>query len=238
LRSTDNREAKGEALIRLDEVRRTYGTGQNACAALKGVTFEIYKGAFTALAGPSGSGKTSLLNIIGGLDTPTSGTVRIEGRDLASMKEGEISELRLRWIGFVFQDFNLVPVLSVAENVEFPLLFRRELGASERKSRVERILQRVGLNGKQRRQPNELSGGERQRVALARALAGEPTIILADEPTANLDQETGAAVIELMRSLNRERGMTFLYTTHDPQLIALADSLLKLRDGRLEESVA
>jgi putative ABC transport system ATP-binding protein len=178
------------------------------------------------------------LNLIAGLDAPTSGTVRIEGRDLASMSEGEMSELRLRRIGFVFQNFSLVPVLSAEENVAFPLLFRREIGRHERRERVAEMLRRVGLEGKEGRRPHELSGGERQRVALARALVGEPAIILADEPTATLDQETGAAVIHLMRSIGRQRGMTFLYSTHDPQLIAFADTVLKLRNGRIEMGVA
>jgi putative ABC transport system ATP-binding protein len=225
-------------LIRLNEVKRTYGAGLAACDALRGITMEIRAGAFTALAGPSGSGKTSLLNIIGGLDTPSAGMVLVEGRNLSAMSDAELSEFRLRLVGFVFQNFSLVPVLSVAENVEFPLLFRREMGASERRGRVAKILERFGLEGKERRRPDELSGGERQRVALARALAGEPPIILADEPTANLDQDAGTNVIELMRSLNRERGTTFLYATHDPQLLSLADSVLKLRNGRLEDETA
>ena len=208
------------------------------CDALRGVTATIRRGTFAALVGPSGSGKTTLLNLIAGLDAPTSGTVRIEGRNLASMSEGEMSELRLRRIGFVFQSFNLVPVLSAEENVAFPLLFRREIGRCERRERVAEVLRRVGLEGKERRRPHELSGGERQRVALARALAGEPAIILADEPTANLDQETGAAVIHLMRLIGRQRGMTFLYSTHDPQLIAFADTVLKLRNGRIEMGLA
>ncbi len=196
----------GEPLIKVNRVQRTFGTGSGKCVALRGVTLEIQSGAFVALAGPSGSGKTSLLNIIGGLDTPTAGAIQVEGRYLGSMTEAEISDLRLRRIGFVLQDSNLVPVLSVAENVEFPLLFRHELAGIVRRSRVAKILDRVGLSGKKGQRPNELSGGERQRVALARALAGEPAIILADEPTANLDQDTGSSVIELMRMLNRERG--------------------------------
>jgi putative ABC transport system ATP-binding protein len=227
-----------EALIRLDAVERSYGRGVGVCEALRGVTAAIRRGTFAALVGPSGSGKTTLLNLIAGLDTPTSGTVRIEGCDLASMSEGEMSDLRLRRIGFVFQNFNLVPVLSAEENVAFPLLFRREIGRRERRERVAEVLRRVGLDGKEGRRPHELSGGERQRVALARALAGEPAIILADEPTANLDQETGAAIIHLMRSIGRQRGMTFLYSTHDPQLIAFADTVLKLRNGLIEMAVA
>jgi putative ABC transport system ATP-binding protein len=227
-----------EALIRLDAVEKSYGRGAGACEALRGVTATICRGTFAALVGPSGSGKTTLLNLIAGLDAPTSGTVRIEGRDLAFMREVEISTLRLQRIGFVFQNFNLVPVLSAEENVALPLLFRREIDRRERRERVAEVLRRVGLEGKEGRRPHDLSGGERQRVALARALAGEPAIMLADEPTANLDQETGAAVIQLMRSIGRQRGMTFLYSTHDPQLIAFADTVLKLRNGRMEMGVA
>lgn len=227
-----------EALIRLDAVERIYGSGAGVCEALRGVTATIRQGTFAALVGPSGSGKTTLLNLIAGLDAPTSGTVRIEGRDLASMNEREMSELRLRRIGFVFQNFNLVPVLSAAENVEFPLLFRHEIARSERRERVAEVLRQVGLEGNEQKRPHELSGGERQRVALARALAGDPAIILADEPTANLDQETGAAVIHLMRSISRQRGTTFLYSTHDPQLIAFADTVLKLRNGSIEMGLA
>lgn len=224
------------ALIALDGVRRTFGSGRGACAALRGITLTVRRGEFVALAGPSGSGKSTLLHIIGGLDAPSSGTVCFQGRDLAAMSDTEISDLRLRHIGLVFQDAQLVPVLSVAENVELPLLYRRELGAAERKERVRGILERVELGGKEHRRPAELSGGERQRAALARALAGRPAITLADEPTASLDQETGAAMIKLMRDLNQECGTTFVYATHDPQLLTSADRLLKLRDGQLEET--
>jgi putative ABC transport system ATP-binding protein len=227
-----------EALIRLDAVERSYGSGAGVCEVLRGVTATIRRGTFAALVGPSGSGKTTLLNLIAGFDAPTSGTVRIQGRDLTSMSEAEVSELRLQRIGFVFQNFNLVPVLSAAENVAFPLLFRREIGRRGRRERVAEVLRRVGLEGQEGRRPHELSGGERQRVALARALAGEPAIIIADEPTANLDQETGAAIIHLMRSIGRQRGMTFLYSTHDPQLIAFADTVLKLHNGRIEMGIA
>jgi putative ABC transport system ATP-binding protein len=160
--------------------------------------------------------------------------VAIDGRPLAGTSESARAELRLTRIGFVFQQFNLVPVLDAAENVELPLLFRRDLAASDRRQRVERALDRVGLASKAGRRPSELSGGEQQRVAIARALAGAPALVLADEPTANLDHETGAAVVELMHELNRRDGTTFLYSTHDPELIRLAGRVIRLRDGRVE----
>jgi len=229
---------RDDSIIRLQDVHRTFGTDRGACTALRAITLDIPRGDLIAVVGPSGSGKTSLLNIMGGIDTPSRGSVRVENQDLITMGEARLSDLRLRRIGFVFQDARLIPVLNVAENVELPLLFRSEISSVERKRKVSRVLERVGLADKHERRPETLSGGERQRVALARALAGEPAFILADEPTANLDQETGVAVLELMRSLNRERSVTIIFSTHDPQLMAIADGVLKLRDGRIEENVA
>jgi len=223
-------------VIRLESLRKVYGAGPGRTVALEGVSLVVPAGQFVAVAGPSGSGKTTLLNMIGGLDEPTSGSVSIDGHDLGDLSEDARADLRLRRIGFVFQNFNLVPVLSAEENVELPLLFQR-IGATERRRRVARALERVGLTGKRQRRPAELSGGEVQRVAVARALAGEPALVLADEPTANLDHETGRAVIELMHDLNRESRTTFLYASHDPELIRLANRVIGLRDGRiLEES--
>jgi len=219
-------------LIHLESVGKVYGSGPGRAVALQGISVSVAPGQFVAVAGPSGSGKTSLLNLIGGLDEPTSGSVSIDGRRLRDLSEDACADLRLRTIGFVFQHFNLIPVLSAAENVEIPLLFRR-LGAADRRRRVARALERVGLGDKRDRRPAELSGGELQRVAVARALAGEPAIVLADEPTANLDHETGNAVIGLMHELNRESRTTFLYASHDPELIRLADRVVRLRDGRL-----
>jgi putative ABC transport system ATP-binding protein len=191
-----------------------------------------------AVAGPSGSGKTSLLNIIGVLDAPDTGSVEVDGQDVGALGEREQADLRLAKIGFVFQRFNLIPVLSAAENVELALLFRRDLSAEERRERVRTSLRRVGLGDKTHRRPAELSGGEQQRVAVARALAAKPVVVLADEPTANLDHETGLPVIELMHDLNRENRTTFLYATHDQELIRLADRVLWLRDGRQVEGDA
>jgi putative ABC transport system ATP-binding protein len=229
---------RDDPIIRLEGISRTFGTNSGACIALRAISLAIPRGKLLAVAGPSGSGKTSLLNIIGGIDKPSQGSVRIENQDLMTMGEAKLSDLRLRRIGFVFQDARLIPVLTVGENVEFPLLFRAEMSSVERKRRVSRVLDSVGLGDKRQRRPETLSGGERQRVALARALAGDPALVLADEPTANLDQENGVAVLELMRSLNRERGVTIIYSTHDPQLMAIADGVLKLRDGQIEENVA
>jgi putative ABC transport system ATP-binding protein len=222
-------------VIQLEGVGREYGSGAARVAALAGITLSLQPGEFVAVAGPSGSGKTTLLNLVGALDAPTSGTVRVEERDLAALSAAALSDLRLRRIGFVFQDFNLIQVLSAAENVELPLLFRRDVTAPERSRRVAESLARVGLEGKGGRLPADLSGGERQRAAVARAFAGEPAIVLADEPTANLDHATGGALVALMREINRERGTTFLYATHDPELIRLAGRVVGLRDGRLVE---
>jgi putative ABC transport system ATP-binding protein len=222
-------------LIRLVAVSRVFGEGAARAVALDALSLEVAPCEFVAVAGPSGSGKTSLLNLVGALDEPTSGTVEIDAVDLATLGDAERADLRLRRIGFIFQGFNLVPVLSAAENVELPLLFRSNLARRDRQRAVARSLERVGLAGKEHRRPSELSGGECQRVAVARALAGNPAVVLADEPTANLDHETGAQVIALMRELNREQRTTFLYATHDPELIALADRVIRLRDGRLVE---
>ncbi len=225
-------------MILLESVRRVFGSGAAAVVALDDLSVEVRPGEFVAVAGPSGSGKTSLLNVIGALDKPTSGRVVVRGQELATATESALAELRLRHIGFVFQQFSLVPVLSAAENVELPLLFRSDLTAGERAQRVEAALERVGLAVLRRRRPAELSGGEQQRVAVARALAGRPAIVLADEPTANLDHETGAGVIELMRELNREQNATFLYATHDPELIARAGRVIHLRDGQVQQARA
>jgi putative ABC transport system ATP-binding protein len=221
-------------LILVDSVTKKFGAGASRVVALDRVSLSVERGEFVAVAGPSGSGKTTLLHLLGALDVPDAGSVAIDGRPLAGTSESARAELRLTRIGFVFQQFNLVPVLDAAENVELPLLFRRDLAASDRRQRVERALDRVGLASKAGRRPSELSGGEQQRVAIARALAGAPALVLADEPTANLDHETGAAVVELMHELNRRDGTTFLYSTHDPELIRLAGRVIRLRDGRVE----
>ncbi len=221
-------------MIRLESVGRVYGSGPSRSVALDRIDLEVAAGEFVAVAGPSGSGKTTLLNLMGALDLPTTGRVLIDGRDLAGMTQNQLAELRLHRLGFVFQQFSLIPVLSAEENVELPLLFRRDLARPERSRSVGLALERVGLSHKRGRRPAELSGGEQQRVAVARALAGSPSIVLADEPTANLDHETGGTVIDLMHDLNRERGTTFLYATHDAELIRRAGRVVTLRDGRVD----
>jgi putative ABC transport system ATP-binding protein len=217
----------------LTSVSRIYGAGAARSAALRDVSLRVDRGEFVAIAGPSGSGKTTLLNLVSGIDAPTSGTIAVDGRELSRLTAGELADFRLTRLGFVFQQFNLIPVLTAEENVALPLLFRKDMAPDARKRAVDAALNRVGLSGKSRRRPDELSGGEQQRVAVARAVAGSPEIVLADEPTANLDHETGGAVVQLLLELNRERGTTFLYATHDPELIGLAGRVVTLRDGRI-----
>jgi putative ABC transport system ATP-binding protein len=217
----------------LESVSRVYGSGAQTSVALDAVSLRVGRGEFVAIAGPSGSGKTTLLNLVGGIDTPTSGRIEVDGRDLSRLAPRELADFRLGRVGFVFQQFSLIPVLTAAENVELPLLFNKRVDPSERRHAVDAALARVGLAGKSGRRPAELSGGEQQRVAVARAVAGNPEIVLADEPTANLDHETGSAVVALLKELNRERGTTFLYSTHDPELVGLAGRVVTLRDGRI-----
>jgi len=215
-----------------------YGAGAQRSVALNDVSLQVGRGELVAIAGPSGSGKTTLLGLVGGIDAPTSGRISVDGRELSGLTPADLADFRLKKIGFVFQQFSLIPVLTAAENVELPLLFRKGMTAAERKRAVVSTLARVGLADKANRRPAELSGGEQQRVAVARAVAGNPEIVLADEPTANLDHETGGAVVELLLELNRERGTTFLYATHDPELVGLAGRVVTLRDGRVKGDVA
>jgi putative ABC transport system ATP-binding protein len=217
----------------LESVSREYGAGAQRSLALDRVSLRVDRSEFVAIAGPSGSGKTTLLNLVGGIDVPTSGRVEVDGRDLTRLTPRELADFRLGRIGFVFQQFSLIPVLTAAENVELPLLFNPRIPAADRGRAAAAALARVGLAGKAGRRPAELSGGEQQRVAVARAVAARPEIVLADEPTANLDHETGAAVVNLLKELNREHGTTFLYATHDPELIGLAGRVVTLRDGRI-----
>jgi len=198
------------------------------------VDLDIESGEFTALMGPSGSGKTTLLNIIGGLDDPSAGQVSIDGRNLADMSAMEVSDLRRDRLGFVFQAYNLIPVLSAYENAEFVLMLQG-MAAAERRERVMDTLKAVGLEGMENRRPNELSGGQQQRVAVARAIAGEPALVLADEPTANLDSKTGAELIDLMGQLNADRNVTFVFATHDPKVMDAAKRVVWLEDGKIVE---
>ena len=225
------------AVVRLDEVEKIYRVGEVDVPALRGVTLRIHPGCFSVVVGPSGSGKTTLLNLIGGIDVPTAGTVELCGRDLRTLSDDALSEFRARHVGFVFQGFNLLPVLSAYENVEYPLLL---LGtpASDRRRRTLAMLEAVGLADQAGRRPNELSGGQRQRVAIARALVKGPDIVLADEPTANLDSQTGAAIIALLHEVQAELRTTFVFSTHDPQLMSHSDETFAVRDGRLVSETA
>jgi len=221
-------------IVSVENVVRTYRLGKSEVQALRGVSLEIHPGEFLAVAGPSGSGKTTLLNLVGCVDTPTSGVVRVDGRDTSALSERALTDLRLRRIGFIFQSFNLVAVLSVFQNVEFPLLLQGEATRKEREQRVLALLDAVGLREHARHRPSELSGGQRQRVAVARALVGRPRLVLADEPTANLDSTTGATIIDLMRDLNRRDGTTFLFSTHDQKVMSHAHAVVRIADGQLQ----
>jgi len=220
-------------LVLIENVSKEYRLGDQTLQALRLVNLRIDSGVFMAIAGPSGSGKSTLLNLIGCIDTPTSGRIFIRGHDVSGRSSDELAALRARTIGFIFQTFNLLPVLSAEENVEYPLLQFRELSARERKRRVHHYLDVVGLRDFREHRPNQLSGGQRQRVAIARALAVHPQIILADEPTANLDHKTGKGILRLMRRINRETGATFVFSTHDQRVIDMADRRVDLEDGEI-----
>ena len=228
------------AIVSVENVSKIYKLGKTEVPALRGVSLRIDQGEFLAVAGPSGSGKTTLLNLVGCVDTPTAGSVVVDGKDTSALSERELTRLRLHSIGFIFQSFNLVAVLSVFQNVEFPLLLQGGLSKKERADRVDGLLEAVGLRDHARHRPSELSGGQRQRVAVARALVGKPKLVLADEPTANLDSQTGANIIDLMRELNRQDGTTFLFSTHDQKVLSHANAVIRIADGQLlgRETVA
>jgi putative ABC transport system ATP-binding protein len=220
-------------VVRVEQVTKQYSLDGQRVTALSGVSVNIEEGVFLAIAGPSGSGKSTLLNLIGCIDTPTSGGVWIDGEDVAKRTPDQLAGLRARAIGFVFQSFNLFPVLTAAENVEYPLLKRSEIGASERAERVRKYLDLVGLKKFAEHRPNQLSGGQRQRVAIARALVTHPRIVLADEPTANLDHKTGKRILRLMKKINRATGTTFVFSTHDQKVLNMADRRVDLEDGEI-----
>ena len=222
-----------EALIRAERVGKLYQSGHVQVAALRDVDLVVEPGEFTAIAGPSGSGKSTLLNLISGLDTPTSGRVFLSGRLISEMSGRELSDFRRDHIGFVFQSYNLIPVLSVTENVEYVMQLQG-VADSERRQRVGDMLEEVGLAGMAERRPEQLSGGEQQRVAIARAMVARPDIILADEPTANVDSATGSALLDMMRRLNESTGMSFLFSTHDGMIMERARRLVLLKDGRID----
>ncbi len=221
------------SLIRVEGVSKEYRLGTQMVTALCDVSLAIDASAFIAVAGPSGSGKSTLLNLIGCIDLPTRGRVLVDGHDTSGATPDMLADLRARTIGFIFQTFNLFPVLSAAENVEYPLLQFPEIDKAERQARVARFLDVVQLRRQARQRPAQMSGGQRQRVAIARALATHPKIILADEPTANLDSRTGAEILWLMKGINRDLGTTFVFSTHDKKVIAQADRLVRIEDGRI-----
>lgn len=214
-------------------VTKTYGSGELAVHALRDVDLDILPGDFATLAGPSGSGKTTLLNMIGALDPPTSGVVTIDGQALGSLSKSQLSDLRLTKVGFVFQSYNLIPVLSARENIEF-VLELQGCPASERQTRAMEALTDVGLGGMETRRPGAMSGGQQQRVAVARALVARPAIVLADEPTANLDSQTALELVELMYRLNQEHGTTFLMGTHDPRVMEHSKRHIEILDGKID----
>jgi putative ABC transport system ATP-binding protein len=219
--------------VRMRDLWKTYEQEPEPVHAVRGVTLEIESGDFVAMAGPSGSGKTTLLNLIGGLTRPTRGGVEVDGRDIGALSDRELSRLRLERIGFVFQAYNLLPVLSALENAEFTLLLRG-VPAAERRRRVEALFEEIGIAGLEDRMPGKLSGGQQQRVAVARAVVANPALVLADEPTANLDSTTSAALLEVMERLNHEHGTTFVFSTHDPRVMERAHRLIHLVDGAVE----
>ena len=220
-------------IVNLVSVVKEYNLGKVVVPALRGVSMAVGPGDFVSIAGPSGSGKTTLLNLVGCVDTATSGTVTVDGHETKNLSERALTNLRLTTIGFIFQSFNLVAVLSVFQNVEFPLLLQRRFTARERGQRVMDLLSKVGLGNYAKHRPNELSGGQRQRVAIARALVTRPKIVLADEPTANLDSATGEAIIDLMKEMNQVEGTTFIFSTHDAKVMSHANQIIRLADGKI-----
>ncbi len=222
-------------VIELKNVKKSYPLGNTMVHAIKGLDLAIASGDLVSIVGPSGSGKTTLLNIIGCIDRATKGSVAIHGEEINSLNDRKLTNLRLHRIGFIFQTFNLIPVLNVRENVEFPLLLMKgnEISPGEIRERVEKLIEGVGLKDQVKQRPYELSGGQRQRVAIARALVINPDIVLADEPTANLDSETGAMILGLMKELNETEKTTFVFSTHDPEVLRYARNVIKIKDGRI-----
>jgi putative ABC transport system ATP-binding protein len=220
-------------IVSIRDVVKEYALDKVVVPALRGVSLEVERGEFISIAGPSGSGKTTLLNLIGCVDTATRGTVEVAGRNTASLSERQLTYLRLETLGFIFQSFNLVAVLTVFQNVELPLLLQNKLSAKERQKRVMELLAQVGIDTHAKHRPSELSGGQRQRVAIARALVTEPHIVLADEPTANLDSATGEAIIDVMKDMNHKKGTTFIFSTHDHRVMKHADMVVRLADGKI-----
>ena len=232
-----NSDRENGTVVALRDVTKLYQQGSLDVQALRGLDLTVHKGEFTALIGPSGSGKTTTLNLVGGLDSPTSGSVTVEGVDLGTLNRKELSRLRRDRIGFVFQSYNLIPVLTAYENAEM-VMWVQGVPAPERRKRVTELLHAVGLEGLEDRKPTELSGGQQQRVAIARAIASDPAVVLADEPTANVDSETAEMLISLMETLNRDRGVTFLFSTHDDRVVERVKRVVRLVDGRVDSDEA
>ncbi len=224
------------SIVRAENIKKRYIQGKVEVHALRGVSVNIDQGEFVAMAGPSGSGKTTVLNIIGGIDNPDSGQVVVAGNKYSDMTQSKLAELRLNKIGFVFQAYNLIPVLSAEENVEYIMLLQG-VSAKKRKKKARAILDDVGLEGIYRRRPSELSGGQQQRVAVARAIVSNPAIVLADEPTANLDSKTGESLLDMMKKMNREKNITFIFSTHDNMVMEYAKRIVKLKDGQIEDDI-
>jgi putative ABC transport system ATP-binding protein len=221
-------------VVELKGVKKSYMLGETKVEALRGVDLEIERGEFIAIAGPSGSGKSTMLNMLGCIDAPTEGIVRVDGVEVEGLSDRELTRYRREKIGFIFQSFNLIPVLNVYENIEFPLLLRKDLSKKERDALVMRFVDEVGLGDRLKNKPSELSGGQRQRVAIARALVANPLIVLADEPTANLDSATGKRIVELMRTINEEEKTTFIFSTHDAHIMREARRVVRILDGRID----
>lgn len=222
------------SIVSIVDVVKEYKLGKVVVPALRGVSLEVQQGEFISIAGPSGSGKTTLLNLIGCVDTATRGHVVVNGKNTMNLSDRALTDLRLNTLGFIFQSFNLVSVLSVFQNIEFPLLLQQRYTRGERQKRVLELIEQVGLASHTRHRPNELSGGQRQRVAVARALVTRPKIILADEPTANLDSVTGQNIIDLMKDINAKDGTTFIFSTHDPKVMKHANAVIMLADGEVK----
>lgn len=223
------------SFLEIDDLRKTFKLGETKVEALRGITMSVKEGEFTGIVGSSGSGKTTLLNMIGCIDYPDAGSVIIEGRDLTTLTEDERSDFRNRRIGFIFQSFNLLPVLNVYENIELPLLVNNDVSPEERKERVLDAIRSVGLEDFAIQRPEKLSGGQRQRVAIARAMVSHPAFVIADEPTANLDSKTAHSIIDLLLKLNEEKRVTFLFSSHDEKLISRVRRVLRMQDGSIQD---
>lgn len=225
------------AIIQLDNVKKTYPLGKTEVHAVKGVSIDINRGDFVSIAGPSGSGKSTILNMIGCIDVPTEGRVIVDGIETGTLNDKEITRLRHEFLGFIFQSFNLIPVLNVYENIEFPLLIgKSRFSRTEQREWINFLIEEVGLSQWAEHKPNELSGGQRQRVAIARALVTKPQVVMADEPTANLDSVTSEGIINLMKKMNRELDTTFIFSTHDNDIVSIADHVVRLHDGLISEN--